>query len=134
MRVQNDEKALDAALDALALLDTTLERDDWGDVVGIDEVDSALDALASALARLFAFPDAGEDVEPELKQVMSYLASEGQVDEELINLSRTLARRIRQAGYEALSSELLFEAEATRRKLYDQVSALLSDVEEELSK
>jgi hypothetical protein len=134
IRVSKDEKAFHAASEALTLLATAIELDDRGDVVGIDEVDSGLDALALALARLFAFPDAGEDVAPELKEVLSYLASEGQVDEELIKLSRTLARRIRQAGYEALSSDELFEAEATRRKLYNQVSAFLSDVKKELAK
>lgn len=133
MRVHKDKAALNDAWRALVFLDTPIKLSDYGDIVGVEEVDLGMDALVSALTRLFTFPDAGEDVAPEWDEVLSYLASTRQVPDELIDVARKLARLIHQAGYEPLSDEERLEAESARSRVYEEIEALLSRVERELA-
>jgi len=128
-RGQINPLALGDAQKALLLLDETIGEGSHGDVDGIDTVEIGLQAMASAIARLFPFPEAKGARGPDIEEVLAYLVSVDRVGEEALDAARRVAAGIKRARYEPLRDEDITNLEEARRELYGELEALLSEAE-----
>jgi hypothetical protein len=121
---------------ALILLDEPIAEGLYGDISGIDTVEIGLDSMASALARLFAFPEAKGARTPDIEEVLAYLASEPvkRVDKDVLEGARKVLEGIRRARYQPLTEDALAALESARGELYGDIEALLVEVEGESSR
>ena len=127
------ERALHDAQEALILIDTTIEESHYGGVDGVDIVDAGIEGMASALARLFAFPMAIEERSPSLDDVLAFLVLKDRIEEDAVGLAERLTETLGQAGYTGLSPSDVERAEEMRRALYEHLEALLCEAEREMS-
>lgn len=132
---QVNQDALGDAQDALILLDEPIAEGLYGDIVGIDVVEIGLDSMASALARLFAFPEAKGARMPNIEEVLAYLAwdSAQLIHEDALEAARRVRSGIRRARYQPLTEDDLVALEVARSKLHGDLANLLIKVELESS-
>jgi len=129
-----DPEALKETQRALILLDEKIEESDDGIISGMDVVSTGVRAMASALAHLFGFPRAKNDKAPALDEVVGFLASEGQIEEGVVQLAAELQTLLRRARYTGLSLDEVEAAEDCRSELYGHLEGLLMEAEEELDR
>jgi hypothetical protein len=119
------EKQLHAAQEALSMLERPIRLGPRGEIDGLYDADVGMDAMASALASLFAFPDAGEDHAPELSEVLAYLQSIGQTETTAPALADGLKAKILLSGYGGLPADEIDAAEKLRKDLHQLLVELL---------
>ncbi|MFS8065688.1 MAG: hypothetical protein ACMG6S_04870, partial [Byssovorax sp.] len=104
------------AQDALILLDEPIVEGRYGDIEGIDTVEIGMDSMASALARIFAFPETKGARMPDIEEVLAYLASESvkRVDKDALEAARRVLSGVRRARYQPLTEGALAMLESAR--------------------
>ena len=118
LNTPTDKDALRALQDALLLLGGHVEPESDGQLHGFDDVDASLDALASALTRLFPLPELQSTRAPALEEVLESLAEQGLVDEEVVLLARTLTAHVRRTRYFSQSKQEIGALEEARKGLH----------------
>ena len=98
----------------------------------MNTVEIGLQAMASAMARLFRFPEAKGARGPDIEEVLAYLVSVDRVGDDALEAARRVAVRIKRARYEPLRDEDIDDMEEARGALYGELEALLGEVEKEI--
>ncbi len=131
MKQQNTkkEKALSDASKALELLAAPVRSGPFDRVEGIDTIHFGLDAMASALARLFDFPRAEHDDAPKIDDVLAYLESQSpdKNDDSLVERAKAVMSGIKMATYHGLNTKDIDSMEKSRSALHDGLTRLLPE-------
>ncbi len=122
-----DEKASSDAWKALEILDAPVRSGPFDRVEGIDSIHLGLDAMASALARLFDLPRVEHDDAPKIDEVLDYLRSKDKIDDEPVKLAMKVIDRIKAATYRGLTKEGIESAEKDRSELHARLKSLLQE-------
>lgn len=116
---------MERAWSALSLIGETIKDDEmYGTILGAEEVEEGLDAMAEALAKLKDPESAGGSLD-------EVLAEMGE-DDAIVGAAAELIELVGQVGYMGwLPSKSTVRAEMVREKLYGALDELLRRLEKE---
>ncbi len=120
---------LEAAREALDLLDTHIQEDRHGDIDGVDTVDAGLRAMASALTELHQIPVPEGLQALQIAEVLDFLVAQKRAPTDAPGRAMELLSHIVDATYHGLSDEALERANKVREELREILNALIREQE-----